>query len=405
VAVGSRRHTLCPVLGLVHGSRGFYDLIAVSRRLALVGRSKEWVTPDLMILPQGKRRGGARTVRLAATSLGVAVVIAIAAGSGSPSGTTFPGKTNGLIVFQSFREGNSQLYVITSKPNQPRRLTTSRPTTNRGCYAVPAWSRDGKQIAFEYNPDPWGLNPNLSDIMVMSADGKRLVNVTAKLNLKTGFAGDPTWSPTGKTIAFEYSRTGLTGDTDVYRVNIDGTGFTRLTKAPGFDGDPSWSPGGKRIAFTSARTGNDEIYLMDTNGKGLLNISNSPAADFNPSWSPDGQLVAFESERDGNDEIYVTNDRFQLRRLTNNLALDASPSWSPDGKQIVFVSDRFQAGNRDLYVMNADGSGVRRLTQSPAWDVSPDWTSATPSIRPLPPLPPLTAPDRTPNQELACRNN
>jgi TolB protein len=342
--------------------------------------------------------------RLVAACVGIAVAAGIAAAGVLSSNGTFPGKTNGLIVFQSFRDGNAQLYVMTSAPNQPARITTpSDPRGTRGCYAVPAWSRDGTKIAFEYNPDTWGRNPLFSDIMVMNADGTHVINVTRKLHLKSGFVGDPTWSPNGKTIAFELSRTGRSQDTDVYRMNVDGTGFKRLTNTPGFDGDPSWSPFGNRIAFTSSRDGNEEIYLMDPNGKGLLNITRNPGDDFDPTWSPDGQFVAFVSTRDQNENIYVTNDRFQLRQLTTSLALDAFPSYSPDGKQIVFVSDRFEAGNRDLYVMSSDGSNVRRLTQSPAWDVAPDWTSATPKIPVLGPLKLLKAPPVSKTQQTACR--
>lgn len=342
--------------------------------------------------------------RLVAVCAGLAIAAGIAAGSVLSSTETFPGKTNGLIVFQSFRDGNSQLYVTSWPPSEPRRLTSPVPTTNRGCYAVPAWSPNGKQIAFEYNPDPWGRNPRLSDVYVMNADGTGTPkDLTRKLK---GFDGDPAWSNDGKKIVFEHSATGTAAGTDVWVMNSNGSRAHNLTpKSPGFDGDPTWSPFGKRIAFTSDRTKNLEIYLMDTNGRHPVDVSRNPAADFNPSWSPNGQLVAFESQRDGNDNIYVTNDRLQLRQLTNSLALDAFPSWSPDGKQIVFVSDRFEAGNRDLYVMNSDGTNVQRLTQSTAWDTAPDWTSARPSTRVLPPLPPLTAPPRIPGQALACRNS
>jgi TolB protein len=58
-------------------------------------------------------------------------------------------------------------------------------------------------------------------------------------------------------------------------------------------------------------------------------------------------------------------------RLTNNAASDVNPGWSPDGKKIVFHSLR--DGNREIYVMNADGSNPTRLTTDPTDDVGPDW--------------------------------
>ena len=75
------------------------------------------------------------------------------------------------------------------------------------------------------------------------------------------------------------------------------------------------------------------------------------------------------SYRDRNREIYVMNaDGSDETRLTNNGRL---PSWSPDGSQIAFSSDRDD--NFELYVMNADGTGQTRLTDNPAFDASPSW--------------------------------
>jgi len=83
--------------------------------------------------------------------------------------------------------------------------------------------------------------------------------------------------------------------------------------------------------------------------------------------------IAFTSDRDGNREIHVMNaDGSGQRRLTRNPAEDVSPSWSPDGRTIGFTSDR--DGNFEIYAMNADGSGQRRLTRNPADDGLPAWS-------------------------------
>jgi type II secretory pathway pseudopilin PulG len=125
-----------------------------------------------------------------------------------------------------------------------------------------------------------------------------------------------------------------------------------------------------RIAFISDRDGNDEIYVMNADGSGVTRLTNNPAYDGWPAWSPDGRRIAFASNRDGNPEIYVMNaDGSGVTRLTNNPADDWAPSWSPDGRRIIFVSNR--DGNYEIYVMNSDGSGVTRLTNNPARDVWP----------------------------------
>ena len=74
-----------------------------------------------------------------------------------------------------------------------------------------------------------------------------------------------------------------------------------------------------------------------------------------PMYSPDGMRLVFISTHDGDPEIFVMNaDGSGLKKLTDNTAVDAAPSWSPDGGKIVFTSDR--SGSFELYRMNADGS-------------------------------------------------
>jgi hypothetical protein len=129
------------------------------------------------------------------------------------------------------------------------------------------------------------------------------------------------------------------------------------------------------IAFASNRDGNWEIYVMNADGSGVTRLTNNPADDRVPSWSPDGRRIAFDSKRDGNYEIYVMNaDGSGQTNLTNNPADDYMPSWSPDGRRIAFDSKR--DGNYEIYVMNADGSGVTRLTNNPAFDCCPAWSPA-----------------------------
>jgi Tol biopolymer transport system component len=334
-----------------------------------------------------------KALRQAGVLVGACATLSIASATALPAGATFPGK-NGLIAFQSFRNGFAQIYVMTDAPNQPQRVRAQR-----ACYALPAWSPDGRRIAFEFNPDPDGRNSFLSDIYAMNADGTGVVRLTNAY----GFDGDPSWSPDGRRIVFESTRS---GNPEVWVMNADGSGQSPLTRNPAFDGDPAWSPGGQRIAFTSTRDGDREIYLMSPNGTGLKNITQDRANDFDPSWSPTGELVAFVSDRDGNLELYATNDRSRLKRLTNNPALDAFPAWSPDSSQIVFVSDREEPGNRDLYVMSAGGGpSARKLTESTAWDQAPDWQPLSTARNPAP-RPRLLAPRRAkpgpPGPAVAC---
>lgn len=95
--------------------------------------------------------------------------------------------------------------------------------------------------------------------------------------------------------------------------------------------------------------------------------------DAYPVFSPDGKKILFQSNRTDNWEIYVMNaDASGLSQLTKNSADDATPVWSPDGSKIVFASER--DGDSEIYLMNADGTEQKRLTNTPGDDSHPHWS-------------------------------
>ncbi len=137
---------------------------------------------------------------------------------------------------------------------------------------------------------------------------------------------------------------------------------------------PAWSRDGRTIVFVSWRDGNGEVYAMDADGSSPRNLTQDPAKDAGPAWSPDGRRIAFVSRRDGNSEVYVMDaDGSGKRNLTRSRANEDYPTWSADGRRIAFLRGRLHGNPRpgrdvrrwylyDLYVVNADGSGLRRLT-------------------------------------------
>ncbi|HEV7451875.1 MAG TPA: hypothetical protein VGO16_10900 [Pseudonocardiaceae bacterium] len=179
----------------------------------------------------------------------------------------------------------------------------------------------------------------------------------------------PVVSPSEGKIVFQ---SGRDGNNEIYLMNADGSGVTRLTNNPASDTQPALSPDGARIAFTSNRDGNNEIYVMNADGTGLTRLTNNPASDSQPVFSPDGTQIAFTRTLGGggeasNNEIFVMNafTGASQTNLTNNPAGDDQPAFSPDGR-IGFV--RFQNANRDIYLMNANGTGQTNLTNNPASD-------------------------------------
>jgi TolB protein len=119
-----------------------------------------------------------------------------------------------------------------------------------------------------------------------------------------------------------------------------------------------------RIAFTSFR--DDSPLRDDSIGIDTINSDGSGqtrlVAGANPVFSADGSKIAFERAPANRErEIYTMNaDGSGVRRLTNNAVVDYDPAFSSDGSKIAFAS--FRGGNVDIYTMNADGGGQRRLT-------------------------------------------
>ena len=218
------------------------------------------------------------------------------------------------------------------------------PTPSGGGTAAPelAFARDG-------------------DIWTIGADGTR-----ARPLLRDAYA--PAWSPDGSRLAFV---SGRSGDEEIYVAKADGTGVTRLTMLPGPDLGPAWSSDGRQLAWSR----NAEIWTMRASGaaKRRLVAKTKPWQEhYSPAWH--GSAIVYSSTRVSafNTELY----RAPARRLTFTkgsdgvLGDDSMPDFTPDGRRIVFTSNRDRQA--EIYVMNADGSGLRRLTRRAGDDWAPD---------------------------------
>lgn len=175
---------------------------------------------------------------------------------------------------------------------------------------------------------------------------------------------------------------GSTRSPEIYVMNGDGSGRTRLTTNDDTDIEPALSPDGTRIAFVSDRDGNYEIYTMRVDGSDLRRLTHDNKVDpvtrdMSPAWSPDGTRIVFSSMRTGSYDLYVMNaDGSGVTNLTNSpRASDVHPHWSPDGTRIVFTSTATRGESPDIYVINADGSNLTNLTGRPGSpDLSPEWS-------------------------------
>ncbi len=210
------------------------------------------------------------------------------------------------IAFASLRSGTSHIYVMAADGRGTHRLTDSRQDDDH-----PSWSPDGAWIVFARE----------GALFRVPAGGGPARRVGRGL----GNAADPSYSPDGKLIAYDYRTPGYS-IRELYVMRADGTGIRKLTKLQQVSGLPVWSPDGRRIAFQSnARLGHYEIYTIGIDGKGLRQMTHSATDALQPAWSLDGKLIAFS--RDGS--IETVDLAGHVTRLTNGKNNDSSPVWNP----------------------------------------------------------------------------
>ncbi len=126
---------------------------------------------------------------------------------------------------------------------------------------------------------------------------------------------------------------------------------------------PSWSPDGEKIAYWSSQDGNNEIYVMNKDGSGATRITDNPLPDYLPKFSPDGsRLVFMRGERDHYQVYIVDLNSGEEKLVTGDLANCEDPAWLHDNSGIIFNADH--TGNHELYIRRFDGSPDQQLTDN-----------------------------------------
>src|SRR3954468_2705762 len=198
--------------------------------------------------------------------------------------------------------------------------------------------------------------------------------------------GQSAWSPDGRRIAFKSRRN---GNNELYVMGADGSEETRLTNSFRVsEGQPFWSPDGTRLLYRKTAdnpiTQNADIWQIDVDpaNPSPRPVLERPGDERYPSYSPDGTKIVFRGDTDlvdhsGDEELFLMNaDGTGIVQLTHNDVFDSAPAFSPDGTKLAFESarDSGDALALDIYAMDVDGSDVRRLTDDPAHDEGSIWS-------------------------------
>jgi TolB protein len=278
-------------------------------------------------------------------------------------------RANGKIAFTSDRDGNQEIYVMNNDGTSQVRLTN-----NTDIDSLPAFSPDGRKIAFISQKTSGDLNSN---IKIMNADGTNQTELTPITYNSTYSSEDNrslSWSPDGSKIAFDDAG-------EIFTVNVDGSNRTNLTNRSSVDIEPVWSPDGTRILFVSSRVGYRTMHTMKADGTDVRALpSDGEFWDTSPDWSPTGNKIVFVVDSESSiPPLYIAN-----ADGTNRQPFDGcepgfcashryKPKWSPDGTKIVFQISQHLSNDTEIYVKNVDGGGLTQLTNTNGNNFQPSW--------------------------------
>jgi WD40 repeat protein len=187
----------------------------------------------------------------------------------------------------------------------------------------------------------------------------------------------PAWSPDGKQIAFQYVDPG-TGQFDgLWLADADGTNLRRVPGSEPQDRAPTWSPDGKYLAFESVREGASGIFVVElASGAVTPLLSSQQVAYEQPAWSPDGKAIAYilrqVSVQGETRQLYVISDDGSNPRRLADLDHVLSASWSPDGKQLVIGVEQ-AAFSSSIVLVDVESGEYRTLAEGASY-LLPTWS-------------------------------
>jgi Tol biopolymer transport system component len=291
------------------------------------------------------------------------------------------------------------------RPPEPieKRLKNLRQLTFEGQNAEAYFSGDGKRLIYQTTHG----DLRCDQIFVMNIDG------TEKKMVSTG-KGRTTCAyffPDGSRILYASThakspdcppvppRRGayvwpVYSTYDIFTARPDGSDVRQLTDTRGYDAEATLSPDGKKIVFTSVRDGDLDIYVMNADGSDQTRLTTELGYDGGPFFSADSKMICFRASRPGGHveadkyrellardlvepsrlEIYVMNaDGTGIRQVTRNGAANFCPFFHPSGQKIIFASNQVDPKGRnfDLYLIGIDGAGEERITSHGDFDGFP----------------------------------
>jgi TolB protein len=222
----------------------------------------------------------------------------------------------------------------------------------------PTWSPDGAMLAYV----SFETHKPVVYVHTLATGVRRAV-----ANFK-GSNSAPAFAPDGKGLAVVLTKD---GNSEIYRIGIDGSNPHRLTVNSAIDTEPLFSADGAWIYFTSDRGGSPQIYRMPAAGGDAQRMTFNGDYNISPRVSPDGRLLAYVSRRNDLFQIEVLDIALGQELTVTDTVKDESPSFAPNGRLLLYATE--VAGRGILALASTDGRARARIT-GPSGDIrEPSW--------------------------------
>ena len=277
-------------------------------------------------------------------------VVPVSGGPGRRVGRV-PGDVEGLVwatdgkslVFTWYGKGLARVAAAGGRPE---------PLPFGPNASFPAISRDGHHLAYTDQI----VNANIWQVPL--ATSTRTAGPPAKLVSSSRLQENPAFSPDGRRLAFESSRSGAS---EIWISNADGSDPGAVTSLKGpVSGSPQWSPDGRWIAFDSRSEGKARLYLVGSEGGTPRVVATGQPDSSVPAWSPDGRWLYFSAEV--GQVFRIRPEGGPATQITRQGG--CFPYVSPDGQRVYYVADR--PDGFALWSASAGGGDEHRVPGMPA---------------------------------------
>lgn len=264
------------------------------------------------------------------------------------------GMAMGRLVMVGNRTGKKELYLADADGQGVVPLTKDNSIS-----VAPNWSRDGRQIAYTSYLKRF---PDIFLLDVASGARRRLAGFPG---LNTGAA----FSPTGREVALILSKD---GNPELYVMNTDGGGLTRLTRTlKSAEASPTWSPDGSQIAYVSDQAGSPQIYVLPRAGGAPRRLTSRGSQNVAPDWGANN-MIAYSSLFGGRWNVCIMNPAtLEVKQITAGDADYEDPSWAPNGRHL--AAGRSIRYASKVYLLDTMGDPPLALTDLPGDWSSPAW--------------------------------